>query len=214
MTTTATAPTVARQDHGHVDLGEHGLLHFTATTEPATGCVVYRLTGTRVSGAVSAVPPAYDHDPSERPGPARPDLVLVCGAQPRPLGRRRRTEPLTVFGVDLTGNCNIYPGTLADPSRLPLFQREDEWGQQLSIPPATKRRTAAVLRAVAGHYLGRPDLDELARTAARVAVPTWLVIHHGQLVKAETAVRRAKEARTAAAERVKTLRALLAAPAA
>ncbi|MFF4924330.1 hypothetical protein ACFY4B_27410 [Kitasatospora sp. NPDC001261] len=215
MSSTATAPAAGQhQEHGHADLGEHGLLHFTSTAEPTTGCVIYRLTGTRISGAISAVPPAYAHDPSEPPGPARPELVLISGAQPHPTGRRHRAEPLTVFGVDLTGDCNIYPGTLADSSRLPLFQREDEWGRRLDIPPATKRRCAAVLRALAGHHLRRPDLDQLAQAAALAAVPTWLVLHHGRLVKSETAVRRAEEARAEAAERVQRLRAMLTASAA
>lgn len=131
----------------------------------ALGRVVYEVHGARVHGLFTVGPDRYSNAPV--PG----GIYVFYG---RPTGtdwydRACHDEP-TVNGVQLSGGWS-HPRssdiTPTSPTRLPAGVRIDDTRSH-SAPYATSIRASAVLRALALHYLARPDVAGLRIAAGKL----------------------------------------------
>ncbi|GLF98053.1 hypothetical protein [Streptomyces yaizuensis] len=127
------------------------------------GRVVYEVEGGRVRGMFTVGPDIYGHSQ------AVPRGVYISYSRPTDASwfRDCTGEP-SVNGVRLSGGWS-HGGRSGDitpvsPERLPAQVRLGP-RRSITAPEATARRASAVLRALALHYLSRPD-EEALRVAA------------------------------------------------
>ncbi|MFF4205601.1 hypothetical protein ACFYZ8_33690 [Streptomyces sp. NPDC001668] len=155
----------------------------------AQGRVVYEVHGARIHGLFTVGPDRYSSDPV-------PGGIYVFYGCPTGTGwydRACRDEP-TVNGVQLSGGWS-HPRssdiTPTAPSRLPASVRIDDTRSH-SAPYATSIRAGAILRALALHYLARPDVAGLRIAAGKLRAEENL-----KAARAQAARLRREEARVA-----------------
>ncbi|MEW1762416.1 hypothetical protein AB0393_38665 [Streptomyces cyaneofuscatus] len=134
-----------------------------AVNAEVAGSVVYEVTGPRVSGRFTVGPNRY------RPEPIPQGIWVAYGHASDRYYEDERDHAPVVNGVRLCGQwdhntsddiTSTAPDTIG--ARVP---------SRGSAPYATELRTAAVVRALALHYLRRPDLAALRLAAAQANVP-------------------------------------------
>ncbi|MET8768588.1 hypothetical protein [Streptomyces sp. NPDC004658] len=160
------------------------------------GRVVYEVHGARIHGLFTVGPDRYSSDPV-------PGGIYVFYGRPTGTGwhdRACRDEP-TVNGVQLSGGWS-HPRsgdiTPTAPSRLPASVRIDDTRSHCA-PDATSTRAGAVLRALALHYLDRPDVAGLRIAAGKLRAEENLKAARTQLAR-----RRREETRVAGKLRHRT----------
>ncbi|KFG71329.1 hypothetical protein [Streptomyces mutabilis] len=145
-------------------LGRITVREVAVNTEVA-GSVVYEVTGPRVLGGRFTVGPNR-----YRPEPIPKGIWVAYGHASDRYYEDERAHAPVVNGVRLCGQWDhntsdditaTTPDTIG--ARVP---------SRGSAPYATERRTAAVVRALALHYLRRPDLEALRLAAAQANVPS------------------------------------------
>ncbi|MET9779364.1 hypothetical protein ABZ023_34865, partial [Streptomyces sp. NPDC006367] len=135
-----------------------------AVNAEVAGGVVYEVTGARVSGRFTVGPNRY------RPEPIPQGVWVAYGHASGRYYEDERAHAPVVNGVRLCGQWDHATSddiTLTAPDTIGA--RVPSRG---STPYATERRTAAVVRALALHYLRRPDLAALRLAAAQANVPS------------------------------------------
>ncbi|MFH0246180.1 hypothetical protein ACGRHY_28030 [Streptomyces sp. HK10] len=141
-----------------------------AVNDDVAGAVVYEVHGARVHGRFTVGRDIY------RPLPMPEGIWVAYGhARQRYFEYERSHEP-TVNGVRLDGEWNRSTTdglTAATPADLPAHVRLTRTTGH-SAPAATARRASAVLRALALHYLRRPDVEALRLAAAQDHAPPHL----------------------------------------
>ncbi|MEY9840597.1 hypothetical protein [Streptacidiphilus sp. EB103A] len=134
------------------------------------GRVVYDVDGARVQGAFTVGPDRSD----DAVVPA--GLFVAYGHWSALYSSGDHSEEPTVNGVRLSHGWS--PGrseaiTLTSPERLPASTSTGRHTAERA-PKATARRASGVLRALALHYLARPDLQGLRQAAGRAQAPERL----------------------------------------
>ncbi|MFD9038752.1 hypothetical protein [Streptomyces bottropensis] len=166
-----------------------------AVDEAVRGSVVYEVTGARVHGRFTVGRDIY------RPLPLPEGIWVAYGhARQAHFEDEREHEP-TVNGVRLNGAWNRDTSedlTATTPKELPARVRTSRTTGH-SAPPATARRASAVLRALALHYLARPDVGALQLAAAQDNV-------RGQRAEARRELRELRERHRAAEQRARAHR--------
>ncbi|MFJ4702971.1 hypothetical protein ACIP5N_32950 [Streptomyces sp. NPDC088768] len=134
-----------------------------AVNAEVAGSVVYEVAGPRVTGRFTVGPNRY------RPEPIPQGIWVAYGHAGDGYYEDERAHAPMVNGVRLCGQWDHKTSddiTLITPDTI---------GAQVpsrgSAPYATELRTAAVVRALALHYLRRPDLAALRLAAAKANVP-------------------------------------------
>lgn len=127
------------------------------------GRVVYEVEGGRVRGTFTVGPDLYDRSQ------AIPQGIYISYGRPKDgLWSRECTDEPSINGVALSGGWShrgrTHDITPTSPDYLPAQIRLGPT-TTTSAPDATSRRASAVLRALALHYLSRPD-EEALRIAA------------------------------------------------
>ncbi|MFF8786706.1 hypothetical protein [Streptomyces sp. NPDC015125] len=134
-----------------------------AVNAEVAGTVVYEVTGARISGRFTVGPNRY------RPEPIPQGVWVAYGHASGAYFEDERAHAPVVNGVRLCGQWDH------DTSDDITLTAPDTIGARVpsrgSAPYATERRTAAVVRALALHYLRRPDLVSLRLAAAQANVP-------------------------------------------
>ncbi|MFI1189662.1 hypothetical protein [Streptomyces californicus] len=129
------------------------------------GCVVYAVEGGRVRGTFTVGSDLYDYSQAIPRGIYISYGRPVSGASPRACA----DEP-SVNGVRLSGGWahgrRSDDITLTSPDHLPAQVRLGPTTSG-SAPTATSQRASAVLRALALHYLSRPDGSALRIAAGK-----------------------------------------------
>ncbi|MER0476812.1 hypothetical protein ABR737_00315 [Streptomyces sp. Edi2] len=166
-----------------------------AVNAEVAGSVVYEVTGARISGRFTVGPNRY------RPEPIPHGIWVAYGHASGRYYEDERAHAPVVNGVRLCGQWDhdtsdditpTAPNTIG--ARVP---------SRGSAPYATERRTAAVVRALALHYLRRPDLAALRLAAAQANVPSLRADARRQLseVKKQLAIEERNARRHRARER-------------
>lgn len=133
------------------------------------GHVVYEVSGPRIRGMFTV-------GPGRHFGDVFPRGVTVFHGRPAGEGIAGRTgwEGPVVNGARLTGDWTHGPDTLdispAAPAGLPVRTWTTS-GRCGPARPATQRRAAAVLRALALLFLARPDLEALRTAVGKKHAP-------------------------------------------
>ncbi|WP_431983941.1 hypothetical protein [Streptomyces qinglanensis] len=133
------------------------------------GTVVYEVHGARVHGRFTVGRNIY------RPQPLPEGIHVAYGHARKRYERERDHEP-TVNGVRLDGRWDhdtTADVTASVPAHLPAHVRLTRTTGH-SAPDATASRASAVLRALALHYLARPDVEALRLAAAKAEAPRLL----------------------------------------
>ncbi|WP_245607667.1 hypothetical protein [Streptomyces prunicolor] len=171
------------------------LVQEVAVDGAVRGSVVYEVTGARVRGQFTVGRDIY------RPLPMPEGIWVAYGhARRRHFEDERDHEP-TVNGVRLNGAWNsdtIEDLTATTPKETSARVRTSRTTGH-SAPSATARRASAVLRALALHYLARPDVEALQLAAAQDDVL-------GQRGDARRELRELRERHRAAEQRARTHR--------
>ncbi|KOU43211.1 hypothetical protein [Streptomyces sp. WM6378] len=135
-----------------------------AVNAEVAGSVVYEVTGPRVSGRFTVGPNRYRTEPIPQ------GIWVAYGHASGAYYEHERAHAPVVNGVRLCGQWDQDTSAGITPTA------PDTIGAQVpsrgSAPYATERRTAAVVRALALHYLRRKDLAALRLAAAQANVPT------------------------------------------
>ncbi|WP_240679369.1 hypothetical protein [Streptomyces sp. B29(2018)] len=134
-----------------------------AVNAEVAGSVVYEVAGPRVTGRFTVGPNRY------RPEPIPQGIWVAYGHASDRYYEDERDHAPVVNGVRLCGQWDHNTSDDITPTA------PDTIGARVpsrgSAPYATELRTAAVVRALALHYLRRPDLAALRLAAARANVP-------------------------------------------
>ncbi|MDJ0346819.1 hypothetical protein QMK19_38630 [Streptomyces sp. H10-C2] len=152
-------------DRGHF-LGSVNVRE-VAVNDGVAGSVVYEVHGARVHGRFTVGRNIY------RAGPL-PDGIWVAYGQAtrRHFEHERAFEP-TINGVPVSGHWDRHTTadlTATTPPAMPARVRLSRT-TGTDAPAATERRASAVLRALALHYLARPDIEALRLAAAQERAP-------------------------------------------
>ncbi|MFG2210932.1 hypothetical protein [Streptomyces sp. NPDC048638] len=139
-------------------------VHEVAVNAGVAGSVVYEVTGPRISGRFTVGSNRY------RPEPIPKGIWVAYGHASDRYYEDERAHAPGVNGVRLCGQWDHNTSDDITPTA------PDTIGARVpsrgSAPHATERRTAAVVRALALHYLRRPDLTGLRLAAAKANVPS------------------------------------------
>lgn len=129
------------------------------------GRVVYKVEGGRVRGTFTVGPDLYDYSQAIPQG-----IYISYGRPVSGTSRRACADEPSVNGVQLSGGWahgrrgdDIIP---TSPDHLPAQVRLGPT-TSASAPAATSQRASAVLRALALHYLARPDAGALRIAAGK-----------------------------------------------
>ncbi|TLQ39441.1 hypothetical protein [Streptomyces marianii] len=172
-----------------------------AVNAGVAGSVVYEVTGARVTGRFTVGPNRY------RPEPIPQGIWVAYGHASDRYYEDERAHAPVVNGVRLSGQWDHNTsGDITPTAPDTIGARAPSRG---SAPYATERRTAAVVRTLALHYLRRPDLAALRLAAAQANVPHLRADARRQLseVKKQLAIEERNARRHRARER--ELRALV-----
>lgn len=141
-----------------------------AVDEDVAGTVVYEVHGARVHGRFTVGRNIL------RPQPLPEGIFIAYGhARQKHFEYVREHEP-TVNGVPLNGHWDHRRTddiTASAPDSMPSRVRLTRTTGH-SAPDATARRASAVMRALALHYLSRPDVEALRLAAAKEEAPFLL----------------------------------------
>lgn len=170
-------------------------VHEVAVDGAVRGSVVYEVTGARVHGRFTVGRDIY------RPLPMPEGIWVAYGHARRPHFENEREHEPTVNGVRLSGAWNldtIEDLTATTPKEMSARVRTSRTTGH-SAPSATARRASAVLRALALHYLARPDVEALQLAAAQDNAP-------GQRAAVRRELRELRERHRTAEQRAQTHR--------
>ncbi|MGW6728733.1 hypothetical protein ACWF9G_22775 [Nocardia sp. NPDC055029] len=151
------------------DIARVGEVSATISRDGQTGAVIYRLTGRRISGALSVTVAL----PLRTPGPSWVEFGYGIG-----YGLHERTdaalwhERLTVNGVQLVGRQSEFRFDRMNEALAPergwakVRRIEKQSGRDEPASHVTTTRTLRVLRVVLADFAARDDLPQLHRFAA------------------------------------------------
>ncbi|GAB2454135.1 ArdC-like ssDNA-binding domain-containing protein [Nocardia tengchongensis] len=149
-----------------LELGKYADGSATIRTDTATGLTYYTVTGPRIAGTFTIAPQsALDSD--------RVHMVTIHYGEydtRHHFDRYHRKDRPIVNGLDLiggTGGLAIDQLDRIDGRRVHC-RRPTDPQHDTDVPPRTKERTAAVMRAILAHYVTRDDLPALHRAAAAI----------------------------------------------
>ncbi|WP_216917394.1 hypothetical protein [Nocardia noduli] len=156
--TTATTP-VTRTSR--FDLGAFGVAD-TEVRRDSTGGVVYTVTAPHIRGAITVrVDQALATDTAQR-------FFFAYGIDTPGTESSRNRDRLTVQRSCLVGWNSVHSieiAGLADSGRGLVTREDGSWGTE-AAPPATAKRTRALLAAVLADFAAREDLAEMHHIAA------------------------------------------------
>ncbi|GAB3167432.1 hypothetical protein GCM10027258_92770 [Amycolatopsis stemonae] len=153
-----------------LDLGKYRPAVAWAIPHPDSGTVVYKVTGTRLSGSFTV----HSTDAVEHATPTAATIRYGDWSErDYYMGMQAPYLP-TVNGIEVHGALGgITPDWLDNlDGRTARPRRTDDGGRtSYEAPDKTADRTAAVLRAILADYFDRDDLAELHRARARREAP-------------------------------------------
>ncbi|MGW4241846.1 hypothetical protein [Nocardia sp. NPDC004722] len=195
-----------------VDLGEFGTAYLTEHTDLETARSYYTITGKRLSGTVTVwIAEATATEPICR-------LRVAYGEDDGRRERRwfERPNPPQVNGIAIVGSSSrIHVGTVAQLGRWEANARRPISDTHTDpCPPRTTERFIAVLRAILGQYLARPDLEQIHQAAIVVADRNRRSAARAAAAKVAADIEREREASAARIATLQVDRAVLLAEAA
>ncbi|MER6121414.1 hypothetical protein ABT173_01695 [Streptomyces sp. NPDC001795] len=163
------------------------------------GRVVYAVTGPRTRGLFTVGPDPYDDEVIPQGLSISYGRTLANGTDGRPDEGMPQINGVTVEGTWRHGGRD--PITPTYPPRLPARVAIGD-GRYTTAPAATSARASAVLRALALHYLARPDREALQIAAGKQRVASRRHSVRGELEKLRrTEIRQRREVRRHQARR-------------
>lgn len=167
---------ITRTRETTLELPTYGRVRALVEPNPITGTIRYDVAGARVVG-VFVLEPSFDWDDVD---PATTSLLVRFGDSAKPgdrdqLNLDRTNRPVVNHSVTLYGDVVFDAAKAVAGAVTPyelgvrLWRREGD-EPMVRVPDRAERRTAALLAALAVHWLNHPDLDRLRCTAARLAI--------------------------------------------
>ncbi|PZG19913.1 hypothetical protein [Nonomuraea aridisoli] len=160
-----------------LDAGPVGKLSVRARPDLVTGTLACHVSNPKITGTFT-LEPAFDLDDVD-PGTTR--LIIHYGGALPPgarFGRHRPDRPV-IHRTTCLVDCSVFDAERArEGARTPrelgldVVWRRDACSRHHNapVPRRVAHQVAAVLAALALHWLDRPDLDQLRRAAARRAI--------------------------------------------
>lgn len=167
------------------------------------GTVVYEVHGARVHGSFTVGPGRYGTT-------AVPGGLHVAYGRSTALHFGPVQDQPTVNGVSLSGGWNSASAeavTASSPDHLPASVSTGTL-TFTSAPAATVRRASAVLRALALHFLARPDLPALRLAAAKAQAASSLAAARADVRRLRTSLAQVRRELAWREQRIAHLQAL------
>ncbi|MFD9969087.1 hypothetical protein ACFWYA_13035 [Streptomyces sp. NPDC059011] len=165
-------------------VGSGPALEATVYADFDTGQAVYRIAG--IGAFTLGWDP--DHNPEADQDPMQEILQIAYGTGP--LGFQM--DEAVLFGVTLAGSESFTRAAL-DTGDLRLRPYRLIISAPVRVPKGTARRAAAIVSALAGHWLAQPWAPELRRAHEHHCAPRSLNRYGGLIAQHEERMRRLRE---------------------
>ncbi|MGW3353283.1 hypothetical protein ACWDA3_59205 [Nonomuraea rubra] len=169
--TSADTPVTSPAEPVLLDAGSYGMLRVLARPSIETGDLRCRVSATKAAGTF-IVRPHFGYD---RFNAATTRLIVHYGGEPPPGSYRGFDRPnrpvlnrtVTLVDYSIVDAAKALAGARTPHALGATIWRHDGGRHSVEAPSRTARHAAAILAALAIHWLQRPDRDQLRLAAAR-----------------------------------------------